>query len=276
MIKLTENILTKTIKKRPVDSYKGSYGKVVLIGGNRNFGGAIIMATLAAVSAGAGLVTTITDNTNQSSLHNWVPEAMFADITDFTSTTALIKSATVIVIGPGLGTTNHSLAVLNLILKIVNSNQTLVIDGSALTLIAQHHISLPKSSKVILTPHQMEWQRLSGISINDQTNSELNQQVVQQLAATVVLKSAHTQIYTNQQVYQNTSGTPAQATGGMGDTLAGMIGGFCAQFNNQTNATLAAVYAHSAIADELGQQQYVVLPHQISQKLPNFMKQYEN
>ena len=57
---------------------------------------------------------------------------------------------------------------------------------------------------------------------------------------------------------------------------AGMIGGFCAQFNNQTNATLAAVYAHSAIADELGQQQYVVLPHQISQKLPNFMKQYEN
>ncbi|WP_288631214.1 NAD(P)H-hydrate dehydratase, partial [uncultured Levilactobacillus sp.] len=66
---LTENILTTTIRQRPAASYKGTYGRVTLIGGNRNFGGAIIMASAAAVYAGAGLVTTITDASNQSSLH---------------------------------------------------------------------------------------------------------------------------------------------------------------------------------------------------------------
>ena len=48
---LTENILTTTIRQRPADSYKGTYGRVTLIGGNRNFGGAIIMASAAANSA---------------------------------------------------------------------------------------------------------------------------------------------------------------------------------------------------------------------------------
>ena len=62
----------------------------------------------------------------------------------------------------------------------------------------------------------------------------------------------------------------------MGDNLAGMIGGFTAQFENQQNAVLAAVYTHSAIAEELAQSQYVVLPHQISQALPSFMKRYAN
>ena len=55
MEKLTEQILHDVIRPRPANSFKGSYGKVTLVGGNRNFGGAIIMASTAAVCAGAGL-----------------------------------------------------------------------------------------------------------------------------------------------------------------------------------------------------------------------------
>ncbi|RHF43763.1 NAD(P)H-hydrate dehydratase, partial [Lactiplantibacillus plantarum] len=64
------------------------------------------------------------------------------------------------------------------------------------------------------------------------------------------------------------------ATGGMGDTLAGMIGGFVSQFHNFTDAVLSAVYLHSAIADDLAATRYVVLPHQISARIPTYMHRF--
>lgn len=270
---LTDKILTDTIRQRPADSYKGTYGRITLIGGNRNFGGAILMASAAAVYAGAGLVTTITDASNQGSLHARLPEAMFADITDFAQTQSLIKGTDVVVIGPGLGTDNQAQAVLANVFSAVTPEQTLVIDGSAITLVAQDHLSLPQAH-LIFTPHQMEWQRLSGVAIADQTTTA-NRAAVDQLHATVVVKSHRTEIYTADQTYVNPLGTPAQATGGMGDTLAGMIGGFVAQFHPTDPAVCAAVYSHSAIAEELAQTQYVVLPSQIAAALPTFMKQHE-
>ncbi|WP_203642739.1 NAD(P)H-hydrate dehydratase [Levilactobacillus andaensis] len=270
---LSTEILTQTIRQRPADSYKGTYGRITLIGGNRNFGGAILMASAAAVYAGAGLVTTITDPSNQGSLHARSPEAMFADFNDLAQTQELVKGTDVIVIGPGLGTSSQSLSILNNVFSVVQPEQTLVIDGSAITLVAQHQLTLPQAH-LIFTPHQMEWQRLSGIAIAEQT-PERNQPIVNQLNATVVLKSHRTQIYTPTAVYENPLGTPAQATGGMGDTLAGMVGGFVAQFTNKTDAVLAAVYSHSAIAEELARTQYVVLPHQIIDVLPQFMKEHE-
>lgn len=270
---LTDQILTDTICQRPADSYKGTYGRVTLIGGNRNFGGAIIMASTAAVYAGAGLVTTITDASNQSSLHARLPEAMFADITDFSQTQALVKGADVIVVGPGLGTDNQAQAVLANVFSAITADQLVVIDGSAITLVAQHHLALPQAH-LIFTPHQMEWQRLSGIAIAEQTPTN-NRAAAAELHAIVIVKSHRTEIYTPEHTYLNPLGTPAQATGGMGDTLAGMVGGFVAQFHPTVPAVCAAVYSHSAIAEELAQTQYVVLPSQIATRLPQFMKQHE-
>ncbi|BEJ54020.1 carbohydrate kinase [Lentilactobacillus buchneri subsp. silagei] len=272
--KITSQILTDVIRKRPADSFKGTYGKIALIGGSQNFGGAIIMASLAAVYSGAGLVTTITDPSNQTSLHDWLPEAMFVDWNNFDQAEPIIKSADVVVIGPGLGTDPSALTLLTKVFRIAGSEQKLVIDGSALTLLAANNLPLPKDSTNILTPHQMEWQRVSGIKIADQT-PEKNQAAAKQLHAIVVVKSHRTQVYADNHVYENTGGTPAQATGGMGDTLAGMVGGFAAQFKNPQKAVLAAVYSHSAIADKLAEKQYVVLPHQISEALPKFMYKHQ-
>ena len=80
MKKLTDQILHEVIQPRPDNSFKGTFGKVTLVGGNRNFGGAIIMASTAAVCSGAGLVTTCTDQSNSGALHAQLPEAMFADM----------------------------------------------------------------------------------------------------------------------------------------------------------------------------------------------------
>lgn len=270
---LTDTILNQTIRVRPAESHKGTYGRVCLVGGNDHYGGAIIMATEASVYSGAGLNTALTDPINFTSLHARLPEAMVADFSNQADLTSLVTAANTIVIGPGLGTTDQSRQVLDAVFKLVTPAQTLIIDGSAIDLVAQNQLTLPVAH-LVFTPHQMEWQRLSGIKIADQTD-DANRVVRDQLNGTVVLKAHRTKIYTATETYLNSVGTPAQATGGMGDTLAGMIGGFTAQFTDQDQAVLAAVYAHSRIADELAKQQYVVLPTQIMHELPRFMKRHQ-
>ena len=272
MEELTEQILHDVIKPRPAHSFKGTFGKVTLVGGNRNFGGAIIMASTAAVCAGAGLVTTCTDASNSGALHAQLPEAMFADFTDDEQVASLVAAATTVVVGPGLGDDEQSLHILKNVFAHTTAEQNVVIDGSAITLMAREKLAAPQGN-IIYTPHEMEWQRLSGIKIADQTE-EANRAAREKLNATVVLKKHHTEIYTKDKVYQLTIGTPAQAVGGMGDTLAGMVGGFTAEFHQHPlQAALAAVYAHSAVAEKIAEDQYIVLPHQISRALPAFMKE---
>lgn len=274
MKKLTDQILFDVIKPRPNDSFKGTYGKVTLVGGNRNFGGAIIMASTAAVCSGAGLVTTATDPSNSGALHSQLPEAMFADFNNADQLASLVEPATTVVVGPGLGDDQTSLAILKNVFDHTNEKQNVIIDGSAITLMAREDLAQPKGN-ITYTPHQMEWQRLSGIKIAEQSE-ERNREAQAKLNATVVLKKHHTEIYTNDDVYQLTIGTPAQAVGGMGDTLAGMVGGFTAEFSKAPlKAVLAAVYAHSAVAEQIAKNQYIVLPHQISRSLPSFMKKME-
>lgn len=268
---LTESILTDVIKPRPQESFKGTFGKLLLIGGNHQYGGAIIMAATAAVYSGAGLVTVACDPVNITALHTQLPEAMAIDFNDGQALNEQVQKADTIVIGPGLGEDDDSLAVMLSVFDNTAAHQIVVIDGSALTMLARESQPLP-AGHIILTPHQMEWQRVSGIAINDQT-PEANKQAQEKLGATVLVKKHHTEIYTPEGDWRLPIGSAAQAVGGMGDTLAGMVGGFCAQFRYQpTQAALAAAYAHSAIADEIAEHQYVVLPHQISHALPAFMK----
>ncbi|MFC6179959.1 NAD(P)H-hydrate dehydratase [Lactiplantibacillus daowaiensis] len=269
---ITTDLVKQTIIKRPADSYKGTYGRIMLIGGNQNFGGAIIMAATAATYSGAGLVTVATDPSNFTSLHAQLPEAMVMDYQNTPQLLALLKGMDVIVIGPGLGTEPGAETVLTTVLTHVTVQQRLVLDGSALTLLAANPQPLP-ASPIVVTPHQMEWQRLSGLKIADQTPAA-NQVAAQRLHVTAVVKAHRTTIYAGTQAWRNPGGSPAMATGGMGDTLAGMVGGFLAQFADFNHAILSAVYLHSAIADDLAQTRYVVLPHQISAEIPKYMHHY--
>ncbi|MGR8828098.1 NAD(P)H-hydrate dehydratase [Leuconostoc citreum] len=272
MKQLSEKILYQVITPRPAQSHKGTFGRVLIIGGTAEFGGAVIMNAMAAVYAGAGLVTVATDTANFTALHSHLPEAMVVDFNQ--DLTTLIQNNDVILIGSGLG---DRLDILQATFRAVFPKQVLIVDGSALTLLAENHINLPHA-RLVLTPHQMEWQRITGISIAQQAFEAFNvlgRDRLKQMPI-VVLKQHHTQIYTSKDIYELPIGGPYQATGGMGDTLAGIIAGFAAQFflASLSDVVLAAVYSHSAIADELAETQYIVLPTQISQQLPKFMKHY--
>lgn len=271
---LEESILPAVITTRPEESYKGTFGRVLLVGGNHQFGGAIIMAAAGAVNAGAGLVTVATDPLNVTALHANLPEAMAIDFHDSATLTDQIEKATVVVVGPGLGEEAASLTVLKTVFDHTLGDQTVVIDGSAITLMAKEGLAAP-AGKLVFTPHQMEWARLSGLPIEDQTE-DANRAVADRLKATVVLKKHHSEIYTPDATYRLPIGNAGQAVGGMGDTLAGMVGGFAAEFAAQGNqAVLAAVYAHSAVADQLAESEYIVRPTKLANALPAFMRRIE-
>jgi len=273
---VSDNLLKKVIINRPPESHKGDYGRLLLIGGTYPYGGAIIMAALAAVGSGAGLVTVATERENISALHAHLPEAMAFDLREQERLMEQIRKASVILIGPGLAETPLEKSVLQLVLNLVDKRQILIMDGGAISLFAKQALPFP-SSQIIFTPHQKEWEILSGLPIELQDETSSQKAVDQFSEGTIVVqKGNRTRVFQSgvKDFYQLQVGGPYQATGGMGDTLAGMIAGFAGQFQQASifDRVTAATHLHSAIADELAEEAYVVLPTEISRVIPRWMK----
>jgi len=273
---IDQALLEKVIIERSRTSHKGDYGRLLLLGGIYPYGGAIIMAALAAVKSGAGLVTVGTDRENILALHSHLPEAMAFSLQDQQLLKEQLERAEVVLLGPGLRDDTFGEELVKQVFASLRQNQILIVDGGALTILARISLSFP-SSQLILTPHQKEWERLSGIVLDHQ-NTETTARALSAFPQGTILveKGPATRIWQvgQPEYYQLEVGGPYQATGGMGDTLAGMIAGFAGQFKQASlyDRVVAATHLHSAIAQELAQENYLVLPTEISKELPKTMK----
>ncbi|CVS79730.1 carbohydrate kinase [Streptococcus pneumoniae] len=273
---INQTLLEKVIIERSRSSHKGDYGRLLLLGGTYPYGGAIIMAALAAVKSGAGLVTVGTDRENIPALHSHLPEPMAFSLQDQQLLKEQLEKAEVILLGPGLGDNAFGEDLVKQVFAGLKQNQILIVDGGALTILARTSLSFP-SSQLILTPHQKEWEKLSGITIEKQKEDATASVLTSFPQGTILVeKGPSTRIWEVGQsdYYQLQVGGPYQATGGMGDTLAGMIAGFVGQFRQASlyERVAVATHLHSAIAQELSQENYVVLPTEISRYLPKIMK----
>lgn len=277
MLRVDQTLLQQVILSRHSDSYKGDYGRLLLIGGTYPYGGAIIMAALAAVHSGAGLVTVATDRENIPALHSQLPEAMAFAVTDQELLAEQIAKAGVILLGPGLNANELGVHLVELVFERIQPHQVLILDGGAISLYTRLGLSLPPA-QLVFTPHQKEWEAMSGLAIGDQ-GEEATRQSLSQLppASILVQKGPQTKIWQQGQTdyYQLSVGGPYQATGGMGDTLAGMIAGFAGQFPQVGlyERVVVASHLHSGIADDLSKNAYVVLPTAISKEIPKWMRE---
>ena len=272
---IDQALLEKVIIERSRTSHKGDYGRLLLLGGTYPYGGAIIMAALAAVKSGAGLVTVGTDRENIPALHSHLPEAMAFSLQDKQLLKEQLEKAEVVLLGPGLGDNAFGEDLVKEVFATLRQNQILLVDGGALTILARTSLSFPLS-QLILTPHQKEWEKLSGIAIEKQNKDATASGLTSFPQGTILVeKGSATRIWQAGQsdYYQLQVGGPYQATGGMGDTLAGMIAGFAGQFRQASlyERVTVATHLHSEIAQELAQEHYVVLPTEISNCLPKLM-----
>lgn len=251
-----------TERSRIPDSNKGLYGHVLVVAGGRGKSGAPAMASLAALRAGAGLVTAAVPASILPSVAAIAPELMTHPLVEGPSgeasaanlapdaLKALTARATVIAMGPGMGAEPEEF-VLGLIEK---TTQPLVLDADALNIVAKHPDRLNgRGRTIVITPHPGEMARLAGISTKEvQARREpLARDFAAKHNVTVVLKGWRTLIaHPDGRIAINTTGNPGMAKGGSGDILTGIVAAILAQHPDKpAEAVEAAVYLHGLAAD---------------------------
>lgn len=256
------------IPKRKLDSHKGSNGKVLLIAGSKDIGGACVLSALSLYRCGCGYVRVLTHEKNRDLIMGKVPEAVVSVYGDEKPDSAVLKEAcdfaTVIVIGPGLGKTEEAKAIIRYVLA--EKSKPLLIDADAINLIGANKDlqellqKRDKSQPVILTPHLLELKRLSGMEIEDYKKNPLEKglAVANKYQCILVCKDAATVVFDGRigavrKYYINQSGNDGLATAGSGDVLAGIIGGMLGKGMEGMEAACMGVYLHGLCADRIAE-----------------------
>lgn len=237
-------------KPRDKFAHKGTYGHSLIIGGSYGKMGAVLLASRAVMSSGAGLVSTYVPKCGLDVMQTAFPEAMV--ITDNEQEViANIKYEfvpTVIGIGVGLGIDKRTVITFEAFLK--NNNAPLVIDADAINILSSKK-SLLKLLKpnTILTPHPRELERLIGKWKDDFDKLKKVKAFSKKYKIIIVIKGAHTIIVQGDKLYINSTGNPGLATAGSGDVLTGIITGLLSQGYDSILATIFGVYLHGKSAD---------------------------
>ena len=241
--------------KRPVDANKYSVGTVSVVGGSGHYIHAPVIAGLGARAAGAGLVQLVVPDASRIAAGSLVPEATFTKL----SATCVPPKADVTVIGMGLGVSVSSEVIVSRLLS--GSKGRFVIDADALAILSGWYgrtdgYDPAKGQELILTPHEGEAAKLLGWKREDVSRDRLvtAREIADRYGATVILKGAKTLVVSadGSRVYENQTGNPFMALGGMGDLLAGVIGARWAYLKGDPFlAAASSVWLHGAASDSV-------------------------
>lgn len=253
------------LPKRAIDSHKGTFGKLLMITGSSTYQGAAHLTLEAALRSGVGYVTYLGEKELCDSLVLKFPEVIYKPccVSNLTESEldALSQSYSAILIGSGLGQSkpDELYRILEQLLKTDGS--PIVLDADAINVLAKdtrRSSDLIASSprKIILTPHPLEFSRLTDIPIQHINGNRLAlaRTFASEKKCTLVLKGAGTIVCDGQSTYVNSSGSSALAKAGSGDVLAGHLAALVALGIDPTRASALAVYLHGAAADSLAEE----------------------
>lgn len=242
---------------RPPRSHKGTFGRVLIIGGSYGMSGAAYLAAKAAYRAGAGLVEILAPKSNRIIYQTQLPEALLTlydpENLDKNALRAAIARADAIAIGMGLGTAPVVARLLDTVLS--RAKVPVVLDADALNELARGgeiHARLSAcNAPLILTPHLGEAARLMERSIPQIAADPVSAgiEMARAFTAVTVMKDARTIITDGKNLSLNTYGNSGMATGGSGDVLAGVIAAFLASGLSPYKAAELGVLAHALAGD---------------------------
>lgn len=235
---------------RPPTAHKGQSGHVLLIGGDRGFGGAILLSAESALRSGAGLVSLATRSEHVPAALARLPEVMTVGTHSANQLMGLLEQASVLVVGPGLGQSAWGRSLLS---AAANAPLPQVWDADALNLLSSGGLTLPQGC--VITPHPGEAARLLGISTAQVQADRFTvaRELSRKYAAVVVLKGAGSLIASpDGRLALCDRGHPAMATAGLGDVLAGLVGALLAQGMDAFDAACLAVWLHASAGERQG------------------------
>ena len=278
--RLNHELVLSLLPDRNPWGHKGNFGKLLLLCGSRGYTGAAFFAAMGALRSGAGLVFL------------GVPESIYGieavklnepvifplpDAGGRLSADAVPEILTrlpqmdAVLVGPGLGQSEGTLAVVRAVLE--KAECPVVVDADGINVLRAHRDLLRgRKSPTILTPHDGEFARLGGVIGEDRMAAAAA--LAEELGCVVLLKGHETCITDGTDGYLNPTGNPGMAVGGSGDVLAGVITALLGAGLPPLEAAACGAWLHGAAGDrcaaELGQ--YGMLPTDMLSALPRLMK----
>lgn len=295
---ITAELAASLLPGRPVDSHKGSFGKALVIAGSRQFTGAANLSIQAALRSGTGLVYAAIPESIYLPLAASIPEAIWLLLPEKGNAIGdgerenlpptgfrvgeMMEGKDAILIGPGLGQAESTQAFLLAILAQLREHAPdlpLVVDADALNILSfQPDWCNLLPNRTVLTPHEIEFSRLSGLPLDEihANRLEFTCTYAQKWGQTLILKGANTIISNPQGVNRVLPfANSVLAHGGTGDVLAGLLVGLLAQGLRPFDAATLAVWLHARAAElalaEVGHPA-ATLPSDIIRQLGRAMK----
>jgi ADP-dependent NAD(P)H-hydrate dehydratase len=242
---------------RAAEGHKGDYGHVVIVGGSRGMAGAVGLAAMAALRSGSGLVSVAVPEPSLAIVAGYEPSYMTwplpADEAGrvaggaFSALEPLLKRATAVAVGPGIG---RSEALTGLVFELFESLELpLVVDADGLNALAERAWPVPRAAR-LLTPHPGEYRRLCPDAPRDR--SELDAHALKWGEAkqvTLILKGHRSLIADAGKASWNSTGNPGMATGGTGDVLTGIVTALIGQGLAPGEAARLACHVHGRAGD---------------------------
>lgn len=243
------------LPERRKTSNKGTYGRVAVIAGCETMAGAAYFSAAAAYRSGAGLVKIYSHGANRDILLSRLPEAVYEAYPEEGQPKHVVDSAVMfadaLVVGPGIGRSGMAEGIVKAALS--QCEVPVVLDADGLNILSEHMEWLENSgTKLILTPHLKEMERLLGMGLSDiRANAmETVRSFAKDYHVVCVLKGANTIVADeNETAYINTTGNNGMSTGGTGDVLTGVIAAFTAAGLECTEAARLGVMVHGMAGD---------------------------
>lgn len=248
------------LKERASSSHKGQFGRLLIIGGSKNYSGAPAYSSLTGIHFGIDLVITYTPEVVGDVIRSYSPNLIvrsqpgdWLTMDAFEEIAWLVDWANCILIGPGMGEEDSTEELLVALLqKFKKDGKSYVLDADALKLV-KNHLDLLRGQSVILTPHEGELEIMTGETLPPIDQKDLRgfkvSEIAQELDVTLLVKGPIDFIADETELKFNRTGCPEMSIGGTGDVLAGL----CASFLSTNIRPFQAACSAAFINGKLGE-----------------------
>lgn len=280
MKELNHEAVLSLLPDRDPWGHKGTFGKLLLLCGSRGYTGAAYLSAMGALRSGAGLVFLGVPESiyaieavklNEPVVFPLPDEGGRLSVEAVPEILERLSKMDAVLIGPGLGQSEGTFAVVKAVLE--QAKCPVVVDADGINVLSAHRDVLRgRKYPTIVTPHDGEFARLGGVIGDDRMESA--RALAKDLGCIVLLKGHETCITDGETGYRNHTGNPGMAVGGSGDVLAGILVSLLGQGIAPLEAAACGAWLHGAAGDlcaaEIGQ--YGMLPTDMLSALPRLMK----
>lgn len=271
------------LPKRSSICHKGTFGKLLNIAGSRQYSGAAVLSTRAALRSGVGLCTLAAPASTVKALTGSLVENTFLPLPEtkngFIGESAceyiaeLLPKMNAVSIGCGLGNSENTRKIVEYVVK--NASCPIIIDADGINcLSANIDVLKERTGDTVITPHPLEFARISKMKLGDVQSDRIGaaKKFAREYHTVVLLKGAYSIISDSMgdEVVVNPTGNSALAKGGSGDILTGMIGAMLAQGVDAYHAAASAAYCHGYAAELVSKEKFApcVVGSDIIEALP--------